>query len=1148
MKAFWSRHLAAVLTMLALAAGTPNDARAEERILWFSISDGLTNTTNLQNAIDFAVANRYNAICVLARYRANAYYIPNRNFSTFPNPENQASGAAGDTLQFAIDRGREAGLRVYAAFGCFLVTDNSNTLPAHISSDWVTHIYKDVDPPVATNDLTYSPDPGFPRAMVASDNEGLWVDPGITAVRTYTRNVMRDIVQNYDIDGIILDRIRYPGDASPHRTRAYGYNPTALSNMGLGATPAPGSSAFITARRNAITSFVTDGAADLHALKPWVIYGSSPIIYGTSNRDTYNGVFQYFPDWNNAANPNHTHGLGNQDFVAPQYYRTVAANNNTAMGVLAPDINQARMQHHATFSTGSGAAVVAQGICDARGRGFGGFGLFAYTSANTGGFMTTLNATSTTPCGSGVMSTASPPANFTQKIGWDTVKPNNVTDLAARASSTGQVILTWSTPPPAADGDRPVRYLVYRSSTTPVRLYYSNLVNRNFDVTGNSLVDGGNTGLTTGLKHYRVIPVDDYNNKGGSNEVTATPVIATVIVESRTAAGATTASPGYAETGSFSNTTSKSTAPGVVGSGTRFSTTVGNSAAFRPAIPTAGNYDVYVTLAGATGGTSGPNNNALANYTITRDGADITGSVRLAPATTGLPNQWLLLASNVRFAAGAAGAAGGISFTNVDGNSGTGARFCMDAVKFERTTGHTAEWSRDTFDTGTVQPPGAATGWSSFGFDNALAFPSHAAGAYRAHVNAAAGKFRVSGVIANAPEWMPAGVVGSTGYVRAKFFVYSGGQTNPAAANQVPNMRLRVANRFAVTSMLEVYTHLNGDPEQDTLAQDLRPSTDPAKPSLYRVDLDPVDVPYLRDNPAVEGFQRAFEAYSTDPQDNGFVAMTESSISVYPASAVAGGSPVKVYAPSASDAGDLKQVAASDTALYRYVPGPAAGDLGTAEFNAPVPTMVEGPAGVTLDTSAVPASSIGIAVRNINPDRGTNNHAARVRVEPDKQYRVRFHLVSTQNVNAQPQLRLRARSAKFAWSQKMELGGSWATDVGKMYPLNPNNSIAQQALPGIGTQNPERIASENGGWYTVLVHTPLSADIRPEFAAGTALTTRMPNLATQPGPGVASPSRLDLLFGFDIIDTISTGMGAPLEQGNVTLDRIEVYRNDLVPD
>ena len=121
--------------------------------------------------------------------------------------------------------------------------------------------------------------------------------------------------------------------------------------------------------------------------------------------------------------------------------------------------------------------------------------------------------------------------------------------------------------------------------------------------------------------------------------------------------------------------------------------------------------------------------------------------------------------------------------------------------------------------------------------------------------------------------------------------------------------------------------------------------------------------------------------------------------------------------------------------------------------------------------------------------------------------------------------------------------------AGGLYPLNQNNSIAQQAVPGVGCENPDRaVTGEAGGWYTMIVHTPLSADIRPEFAPGTPVTTRMPAIAAQPGPFVNSTSRRDLLFGMDLVDTLSAGAGRFLEQGNVTLDRIEVRTYDLVPD
>ena len=415
-------------------------------------------------------------------------------------------------------------------------------------------------------------------------------------------------------------------------------------------------------------------------------------------------------------------------------------------------------------------------------------------------------------------------------------------------------------------------------------------------------------------------------------------------------------------------------------------------------------------------------------------------------------------------------------------------------------------------------------------------------GAYRAHIAARAGHFRLSGVIANRGEWMPYAVVGSGNYARAKYYVYAGGQADANNRNQVPNMRLRLQTRFAQNSMLEVYNHLSSDPEATALSQDLRPSRDPMNPSVYRVDFDPVDVPHLVNNSATEGIQRAFEAFSTDPQDNGFVALTESVLGVYPASLLATSAPpVKVYATTASDAGDLKLVSASDRSHYNYVPGVGEGAFGTAVFTGTIPASTESTAGVTIDSRPVAAGTIGVAVVNINPDRGTDNHAARVRVEEGKQYRVRFHLTSTQQSNRQPQIRLRARSVKFNWSQKIEMGGAWAAGA-------ENNTIAQQLLPGVGCLNPDKDAGEAGGWYTLVMHSPLDAEIRPDFPDGTPLATRMPNLTAQPGPGVGSPSRRDLLVGFDVIDTLTFMGNHHLEQGLVTLDRVEIHADDRVPD
>ena len=444
----------------------------------------------------------------------------------------------------------------------------------------------------------------------------------------------------------------------------------------------------------------------------------------------------------------------------------------------------------------------------------------------------------------------------------------------------------------------------------------------------------------------------------------------------------------------------------------------------------------------------------------------------------------------------------------------------------------------DKFDNTKLEETSATVGWSSFGAnDPALGWADYSKGegAYRAHIVSRPGYIRVSGVIENSANWLPYSSIGPNNYVRAKFFVYAGEQVT---AGTMPNMRLRVQARFAQNSMLEVWNHLNEDPHGTAYSGDFAPSTDPARPSVYRVDLDPVDVPYLAANPAVEGVQRAFEAFSIDPQDTGYLALTESVVGVYPVSALDTTiAPIKVFA-----AGVNLGVVSADS--YIYVPGAEPYAYGSVDRTGDVPTWsVNDTEGITIDSTNIPVDKIGVAVVDLATDA---NPADRVRVEQGKQYKIRFRLTSTQQSNRQPQIRVRARTVKYNWTQKLEMGGAWAEGP-------QNNALAQQLLPGVGSLNPDNLNADNsvianGGWYTMLFNGPLSLEIRPEFPFGTPLSTRMPQLGTQPGPGVNASSMRDIMLGLDILDSITTNGNQNLEQGRVTLDRVEVYSYDRVPD
>lgn len=434
-------------------------------------------------------------------------------------------------------------------------------------------------------------------------------------------------------------------------------------------------------------------------------------------------------------------------------------------------------------------------------------------------------------------------------------------------------------------------------------------------------------------------------------------------------------------------------------------------------------------------------------------------------------------------------------------------------------------------------------GFGPLGFQSSLAWADYSTTecAYRAYVTPNPSRFRMSGIVSNSGIWIPYASVGSTNVVRAKFHVFAAGQTNPSAINQIPNLRMRLALRYAQTSMLEVYSHVNSDPAAQPLANEIAPSRNRARPSVYRVDLDPVDVPFLATTPG-EGVMVGFEAFSQDPQDCGYVALTEASIGVYPAFMAISPAvpPLRTWTPSASDAGELGQAAAEASLLrYSVTASTTQGQFPTTDFGV-FPAYSESAAGVTMDSTAFDNTPsglrIGIVLRDFTP--GTSR-PARVRIMPQMQYAVSYHVTSTQPSNRNCQFRMRARCLRYNWSQKLEIGGAKAAGTN-------NNIIAEQMLPGLGCLNPDKNGTENGGWYNLLVHSPLHPDVRADLDGD--ITLRMPQILAQPGPGVDAASLRDLRIAADLIDTLSFGGMSPLEAGNFTIDRIELRAAPVVEE
>ncbi|MCX7718795.1 MAG: family 10 glycosylhydrolase [Candidatus Sumerlaeaceae bacterium] len=184
----------------------------------------------------------------------------------------------------------------------------------------------------------------------------------------------------------------------------------------------------------------------------------------------------------------------------------------------------------------------------------------------------------------------------------------------------------------------------------------------------------------------------------GVSSATATVVaVPDIIIESRQPNGAQTLAPRYQEFltsgGVWGNTTAKSAAPGLTGSGARWTgdNSLGAYAVFRPEIVSPGRYHVYVTGPNAT---AGPNvHSPGAGFRIVGAAGEVSGTFDLSRLNPDLADKWYLLAADVEMQPG-----GGASLTITNNNpasANTGQRFNIDAVKFVWAGWHKAavdEW------------------------------------------------------------------------------------------------------------------------------------------------------------------------------------------------------------------------------------------------------------------------------------------------------------------------------------------------------------------------------------------------------------------------------------------------------------------------
>ncbi|HEX6623759.1 MAG TPA: family 10 glycosylhydrolase [Pyrinomonadaceae bacterium] len=286
--------LFAVSLVMCSALAAAQGQRAEYRAFWVdTFNTTLNNHTDVATVVSRAKAANANAIFAQVRRRGDAWYIT-------PLEPKFANIAAGfDPLADLVNEAHANGIEVHAfvimgAIWTSAAAPPNVTLPTSPLHAFNQH--GGYDP--VTKTIMPGPDNWLTRTLLA-DGGGItfqghrfgndfWLDFGHPDAAAFTVDVMMHLVRNYNIDGLHLDRIRYPEFAAAGQTPAngtnIGYNPTNVERFNARhdrtGTPATGDPLWMQWRRDQVSNVVRRVYLNAVAEKPHLKISGALIAFG----------------------------------------------------------------------------------------------------------------------------------------------------------------------------------------------------------------------------------------------------------------------------------------------------------------------------------------------------------------------------------------------------------------------------------------------------------------------------------------------------------------------------------------------------------------------------------------------------------------------------------------------------------------------------------------------------------------------------------------------------------------------------------------------------------------------------------------------------------------------------------------------------
>ncbi len=358
MKIGWVRWLVILpLVLFATAATAWAEGEKEVRAFWAdAFAAGLKTRAEIDQLVARVQEANANTIIAQVRRRGDSFYIN----SAEPFTEDTTVEAGLDPLAYLLERAHAAGLEVHAwvavntiysghpfiataAWPCMVPCSPDHVFNTHgffVTGDdnWLTQTHPNFTAGTVRYPATGTP--LIPLGWRLSDGNW-WMDPGHPAAADYTVNVIKHLVANYAIDGLHLDRIRYPEMpiARPTPTGpigfATGYNPVSVRRFNAafgraeGTLPDPWDADWSQWRRDQMNQLVRRLYLEIVHVKPKMKVSASTIAFwrgpgqlgGFQNTEAYSRVYQ---DWDGWLRD------GFLDLNVPMIYKPVPSAENAA--------------------------------------------------------------------------------------------------------------------------------------------------------------------------------------------------------------------------------------------------------------------------------------------------------------------------------------------------------------------------------------------------------------------------------------------------------------------------------------------------------------------------------------------------------------------------------------------------------------------------------------------------------------------------------------------------------------------------------------------------------------------------------------------------------------------------------------------------